>query len=55
MGRLDVLRVVLDDGREDRWRELDGFGLEDGALLVKKGGAVVGVYSLAHLVSAVVE
>ena len=55
MKRFDVLRVTLDDGRADRWEALDWYGLEGGALVVKKGGAVVGVYSLAHLVSAVIE
>lgn len=59
MSRLDVFRVVLDDGRTDRWEarkgDFDGYGLEDGALVVKKDGAVVGVYSLAHLMSAVIE
>lgn len=59
MERFDVLRVTLDDGRTDQWTarkgEFDGYALEAGALVVKKGGAVVGIYSLTHLVSAVVE
>lgn len=59
MRQFDVLRVTLDDSREDRWEakrgDFDEYGLEDGALVVKKDGAAVGIYSLTHLVSAVVE
>lgn len=56
MGRYDVLQVTLDDGRADRWEarknEFDEFYLDGGALIVKKDGVTVGVYSLPHLMSA---
>lgn len=59
MKRFDVLQVVLDDGRTDRWEarkgQLDSFGLETGALVIKKDSDVVGVYGLTHLVMAVIE
>lgn len=54
-----TITVTLDNGQRDVWRErdgtADGCACENGAFVVKKDGAVVAVYSLAHLVSAVVE
>lgn len=59
MRKYDKIMVSLDDGRTDVWKALeyqfDGYAVDNGAFLIKKDGAVVAVYSLAHMVSAVIE
>lgn len=59
MRRNATITVTMDNGKQDVWRErdgdADGFAVENGAFVVKKDGAVVGVYSLDHLVSAIVK
>lgn len=59
MRRNTTITVTLDNGKQDVWRERDGevddYAVENGAFVVTKGGAVVAVYSLAHLVSVVVK
>lgn len=59
MRRNTTITVTLDSGKQDVWRERDGtvdeYDWDSGVFIVKKDGAAVGVYSLAHLVSAIVK
>ena len=59
MRRNATITVTLDNGQQDVWRERDGtvddYAVEHGAFIVKKDGATIGVYSLVHLVSAIVK
>lgn len=59
MKKYEKIRVRMDDGRTDTWEarkdQCDGCALEVGAFVVKKDGEAVGVYSLAHMISAVIE
>lgn len=59
MRKYSTIKVHMDDGRTDTWEvrkdQCDGYALEAGAFVVKKDGEAVGVYSLAHMISAVIE
>lgn len=59
MRRNVTITVTLGNGKQDVWRErdgdADGFAVENGAFVVKYHGEAVAVYSLTHLVSAVIK
>lgn len=59
MSKYNTIKVSTDDGRTDVWEarkdQFDGYAVDNGAFLIKKDGAAVAVYSLAHLVSAVID
>lgn len=54
-----TIKVSTDDGRTDVWETKVGrgfdYGLDGNALTITKDGVPVGIYSLAHLVSATIE
>lgn len=59
MSKYNTIKVSTDDGRTDVWKareyQFDGYAVDNRVFLIKKDGAVVAVYSLAHMVSAVIE
>lgn len=59
MRKYNTIKVSTDDGRTGVWEarkdQFDGYAVDNGAFLIKKDGAAVAVYSLAHMVSAVIE
>lgn len=59
MRKYGKIRVYKDDRQTDVWEvrkgDCDGYALEGGAFVVKKDGEAVGIYSLAHMISAVIE
>lgn len=59
MDRYAVLKVYLDNGQTDTWEAksgmFDGYACDGRTFTVKKDGAVVGIYSMAHMISAIIE
>lgn len=59
MRKCDKITVNTDDGRTDVWEarksQFDEYAVDNGVFSIKKSGVIVAVYSLAHMVSAVIE
>lgn len=59
MRKYEKITISLDDGRTDVWEarkyQFDEYAVGNGVFSIKKSGVTVAVYSLAHMVSAVIE
>lgn len=59
MRKYDKITVSTDDGRTDVWEarkyQFDEYAVDNGVFLIKQDGVTVAVYSLVHMVSAVIE